>query len=229
MKSIWLDQTGLLKNTTWAILSPDGQEKLTKAGRGPFHEYRNASDMASGMQEIAARYQADDGKAGSDTQLPFAESVDIGLNISAADNIPMLVLVSADEEKAKALEQTLLPLAWQDAAIIGQYNFAKASSAKELSMLTGISGDIEKVDSLLIVEPGQFGLSGKVLKQLDAQTSVEDLKAALLAGVADCERLVKSHDSHVKLGIKLGIEWESEIPETDVQALDAKKRMRGDK
>jgi len=227
MKSIWLDQTGQLKNTTWAILSPDGKEKLTRAGRGPFHESRNATDMARGMDQIAKQYKVSTDKVGSDTQLPLAESVEIGLNISAADNIPMVVVFAADQEKAESLQEQLLPLAWQDESIIGQFNYAKAADESELSMLTGIKEDQLQANSILIVEPGQFGLSGKVLQQLDAETSNQQLKSALVEAIANCKRISKSHDSHVKLGIQLGIDWETEIPETDNEALSAKKRIRG--
>jgi len=111
MKSIYLDRSGLLKNTTFAILSPDGKQKLTRAGRGPFFEYRNARAMASGMDKIAKTYKVDSENANSDVGLPYAESVEIGLNISSADVIPMIVLASRDEEQATALETKLVPLA----------------------------------------------------------------------------------------------------------------------
>jgi hypothetical protein len=229
MKSIYLDRTGAMKNTTFAILSPDGKEKLTKAGRGPFHEYRNASQMAAGMDKIAKTYDVNAESATSDTNLPYAESVDIGLNISSADVIPLVVLFSGDEQKTKILEQKMIPLAWKDDSIIGQFTYAKAADAKELSSLTGIEGDLDKLNSILIVEPGQFGMSGKVLAQLNEKTSSEDLKTALVDTIANCKRLTKDHSGHVNLGIQLGIDWESEIPETDSEALAAKKRMRGDK
>jgi len=227
MKSIYLDRSGLLKNTTFAILSPNGKEKLTRAGRGPFFEYRNARAMASGMDKIAKTFKVDAESATSDVSLPFAESVEIGLNISSADVIPMVVLVSNDEEQAKALEEKLVPLAWRDENIIGQFTYAKASSAEELSTLTGIEGEAEKDHSILIVEPGQFGLSGKVLAQFDAKVSDDDLKTALADGIKNCKRIAKDHNGHVNLGIKLGIDWESEIPESDPESAAARKRMRG--
>jgi len=199
MKSIYLDRSGLLKNTTFAILSPNGKEKLTRAGRGPFFEYRNARAMASGMDKIAKTFKVDAESATSDVSLPFAESVEIGLNISSADVIPMVVLVSNDEEQAKALEEKLVPLAWRDENIIGQFTYAKASS----------------------------GLSGKVLAQFDAKVSDDDLKTALADGIKNCKRIAKDHNGHVNLGIKLGIDWESEIPESDPESAAARKRMRG--
>lgn len=227
MKSVYLDRSGLLKNTTWAILSPDGKKKLTRAGRGPFHEYRNARAMTAGMNKIAKQYKVEAETVGSDTLLPFAESVDVGLNISAADNIPMIVVISNDEEKAAALEAKLLPLAWKDDSIVGQFTFAKTTDAKELLVLTGVEGEADKLNSILVIEPGQFGLSGKVLSQLDQTVSDEDLKSSLVESIKNCKRIEKSHNSHVNLGIKLGIDWESEIPESDPESAAAKKRIRG--
>ncbi len=227
MKSIYLDRTGVLKNTTWAILSPDGKEKLTRAGRGPFHHYRNAAQMAAGMNEIARSYKVSSKKIGSDTQLPYAESVDIGLNIAAADIIPMVVVLSNDEDKQKSLEEKLLPLVWKDDSVKGQFAYAKVSDTKELSVLTGVEGGQKKVDAILIVEPGQFGLSGKVLHQFDADVTSEDLRAALVDTVMNCERLAKDHKSHVNLGIQLGVDWQSEIPETDPESVRARQRVRG--
>lgn len=228
MKSIYLDKTGVLKNTTFAILSPDGKEKLTRAGRGPFYEYRNAKAMAAGMDKIAATYKVDAELATSDVKLPFAESVEVGLNISSADVIPMVVLVSNDDDQAKKLEEKMVPLAWRDDSVIGQFTYAKAADPSQLSALTGIKGEAEKAHSILIVEPGQFGMSGKVMHQFDAKVSNEDLKSALADAVANCKRVVKDHDTHVKLGIEIGIDWKSEIPETDPGSVSARKRMRGD-
>jgi len=227
MKSIYLDRTGLLKNTTFAILSPDGKTKLTRAGRGPFYEYRNARAMAAGMDKIAKTYQVDSESASNDAGLPFAESVEIGLNISAADVIPMVVLASNDEARAKEMESKLLPLAWKDESIIGQFTYAKASDAESLETLVGIEGEPEKSHSVLIVEPGQFGLSGKVMAQFDAAVSEKELKSALADAIKNCKRVAKDHNSHVNLGIKLGIDWESEIPESDPESVAARKRMRG--
>jgi len=227
MKNIFLDKTGLMKNTTFAILSPDGKRKLTRAGRGPFFEYRNATDMAAGMNKIAKQYKVDAETALSDVGLPYAESVDIGLNISAADLIPMVVLVSGDEEKAKSLEQKMVPLAWRDESVIGQFTYAKTTNVEDLSILTGVEAGDGKLNSILVVEPGQFGLSGKVLAQLDADVSEDDLKSALVDAVKNCVRIQKDEHAHVRLGIKLGVDWESEIPETDNESVAAKKRMRG--
>lgn len=225
MKGIYVGKSGQMENTTFAILSPNGKKKLTRVGRGPFHEYRNASQMAAGMNRIAKSYDVKPETLMSDSDLPWSESVDVGLNISSADSIPMIVIAADENAKMKKLQQKLLPLAWSK-SVIGQFNYAKATSTGDLNALTGINEESE-LNSILIVEPGQFGLSGKVLKQLDVSASEEELKQALANAIENCQRVSKDHGSHVQLGIQLGVEWDSEIPETDQQSVRARKRARG--
>jgi len=85
MKKIYKGRSGHLENTTFAILAPNGRKKLTRTGRAPFHEYRDAARMANGMNEIAQRYKPRSGVNLNDAPLPFTDSLEIGLNISSAD------------------------------------------------------------------------------------------------------------------------------------------------
>jgi len=84
------------------------------------------------------------------------------------------------------------------------------------------------LNAILVVQPGKFGLSGKVLKQFDAATKPDRLKSGLLQIVQNSERVEKNHRTHVQLGIRMGIDWESAIPETDQESIAARKRARGE-
>ena len=176
--------------------------------------------MADGMNKIARQYKVKPEVLMSDRDLPWSESVDVGLNISSADNIPMVVVAAEDEASMKQLQQKLLPHAWSE-SVIGQFNYAKATSADDLKTLTGIAED-SGLNSILIVEPGQFGLSGKVLGQLDSSTSDEAFQESLANAIKNCQRVSKDHGTHVQLGIQLGVDWKSEIPETDQQSVRAR-------
>lgn len=90
--------------------------------------------------------------------------------------------------------------------------------------MTGI--DVQ--DGVLVVEPDQFGFSGAVRKQFTTD-DLGDLATELQPFVKTYPQPTTTHDSHVRLGIGVGIEWESEIPETDAQAIRARKRARGGK
>ncbi len=222
MKSVYVGRSGQLENTTFAILTPNGRTKLTAAGRGPFHAFRGSRSMADGMRKIAAKYPQAAKHALTDTELPFMKSLDIALNVAAADGLPMLIVRGDTPAERAGLCQRLVPAAWSE-ALAGQFVYCFVTRPEELKPVRGV----EQGSRIVAVDPGPFGLSGKVLAQFTGDESTAQLKHGLLQAVADMPRSEKGHDNHVQLGIQLGIEWESEIPETDVQSLQAKERVRG--
>jgi len=224
MKKIYRGRSGELENTTFAILDPTGRKKLTRTGRAPFHEYRDASRMAAGMNEIALRYKDTSGIKLQDAALPLTDSLEIGLNISAADGLPMIVVVAKEESQLKVLRKKVRPLAWSD-ELTGQFTFAQVTNPKQLKLLTGIKGSPKDLDGILVVRPGQFGLSGKVLKQFDSTTDLISLNNQLVQVVQNFERSEKNHRTHVQQGIRLGIEWESANPETDENSMRLRKEL----
>lgn len=227
MKKIYVGRTGDLENTTFAILAPDGRKKLTRTGRAPFHEYRDARRMATGMNEIAKRYDVHSDVNVKDAPLPIADSLDIGLNISSADVLPMIVIVANQESELKALHDKVRPLAWSD-DLIGQFTYAQVTDPKQLKPLTGIEGPREELTGILVVKPGQFGLSGKVLGQFDTNIDSSSLNHKLMQIVQTFERIEKVRRTHIQQGIQVGVEWDSAIPETDQGAIAARKRSRGE-
>ena len=229
LKTIYIGKSGDLENTTFAILSPDGKTKLTRTGRAPFHEYRGSRDMATGMDSIAKALDVKAETMFSDTTLPVAKDVEIGLNIAASDGLPLLIVTGENQSKLDGLIAKILPAAWSK-AVAGQYVYATAINADELKPITGINsakGSSVRTNAIMIVEPDQFGLSGKVLTQLDADASAEAVKAQLIKSIASFPRKMHNHQAHVRLGIELGVDWKSKIPETDPESLRAKERARG--
>jgi len=223
LKNVYLGRSGHMENTTFAILSPDGKRKLTSAGRGPFHAYRNAAQMAMGMKGIASQHEGADKAALGDLQLPLMKNVELALNVASCDNLPVIITVADAAERRQELNRALLPSAWSE-SLAGQFVYVSVADKKLLKPITGV----EIGEGILVVEPDQFGLSGAVLKQF-APADRGDLQVALPQIVASYPRPSKSHNSHVRLGIQLGIEWESEIPETDPQSIRAKQRARGNR
>jgi len=222
MKDLYKTRSGVLENTTFGILSPDGKEKLTATGRGPFHAYRNNDQMAAGMNRIAARYPGAKQAAWSANSLPQMKNLDLGLNVAASDNLPLIVSIADSEKQLADFHAELLPLAWSE-SLAGQFIYASVLDKSELKPIKGT----EEGNSIIVVEPDQFGLSGKVLAQFEAGTSRQKIRSTLLEVIESFPRKHKDHDSHVRIGIQLGIEWESVIPETDPQSIKAKARARG--
>ncbi len=227
MKKIYSGRSGDLKNTTFAILAPNGRRKLTRTGRAPFHEYRDAARMAAGMNEIAKRFEQPSGVKLKDAPIPFTDSLDIGLNISAADELPMIVIVANQTSELDVMSDRVRTLTWSD-DLIGQFTYARVTDPNQLKPLTGIEGSLDDLNAVLVVQPGQFGLSGKVLLQFDPTTNDQEWKRDLLQIARDFERAEKDHRNHVQLGIKMGIDWESAIPETDQESIAARRRARGE-
>ncbi len=222
MKSIYTGRSGALENTTFAILSPDGKRKLAAAGRGPFHAFRNSQNMAAGLTRIAAQYdQATEQARFSDNQLPVMKSLDLALNVAAAEGLPLIVTIGDDPQLASA-QRALLPITWSE-EFAGQFVYAAVSDSEELKPITEIDGQSQ----IAVVDPGQFGLSGKTLAQFKSTDESDRMAGQLRKIVQQFPRSTKTHQSHVRLGIELGIEWESEIPETDPQSIRARERARG--
>ncbi len=228
LKTIYIGKSGDLENTTFAILSPDGKTKLTRTGRAPFHEYRGSRDMATGMDSIAKAHDVKAETLFSDTTLPVASNVEIGLNIAASDGLPLLIVTGENQQQLDGLIAKVLPAAWSE-AVAGQYVYATAINADELNSITGIksAGPSAGSNAIMVIEPDQFGLSGKVLTQLDADATPESVKAKLVESIASFPRKPHNHQAHVRLGIELGVDWKSKIPETDPESLRAKERARG--
>ena len=222
MESIYIGRSGQLENTTFAILAPNGKRQLTAAGRGPFHAFRGATNMAAGMKRIAAQHPGAEEAARTDIRLPLMKSLDLALNVAAADGLPLAVTVADSKEQLDRLNQSLVQVAWSP-ELAGQVVYASVVDIKELKPVTGVREGM----GILVVEPDQFGLSGKVMAQFAPDESRETIRLALREVVENFPRKQLDPNLHTRLGIQLGIDWKSEIPETDPQSLRAKTRARG--
>ena len=221
MEGILGVRAGTLPNTVFCVLAPDGKTKLTRSGRGPFQAFSNASAMASSLKLISAKYPRASQNALSDPQLPLVHKVDVALNTAACDNRPLVVTVAADRVTLAEVDSTLLPLAWSE-EFAGQFVFSSTTDRKDLRPLAG-AGD---TSAILIIEPGTFGVSGRVMAELDAGASGKEIQQALATALKDFTPQVKSHNSHIQTGYNLGIEWETVVPESDAQSVRAKQSFR---
>jgi hypothetical protein len=222
MKSLFVGRSGQLENTTFALLSSDGRRKLTKAGRGPFHAYRGSAGMAAGMNQIAAQHRPRKQVRPANAQLTLMKNLDLALNVAAAEGLPLIITVATQRQGLDRLNEHLVPVAWSD-SVAGQFIYASVLDQQELKKISGVDSD----DGIFVVEPDQFGLSGKVLAHSSIAVNRDKLKTLLDEVIATFPRANKDHHSHVRLGIQLGIDWESLIPETDPRSIRAKQRARG--
>ncbi|HMP51003.1 MAG TPA: thioredoxin family protein, partial [Candidatus Melainabacteria bacterium] len=107
LRSIW--GQGDLQNTVFAILDPYGRS-IVNGQRSPMRVFRDASDMATYMDKVAAHYRG----YGSPTWLPGVDTVRLGLNVAACDNRPLVIVVAATKSERDTLQARMAPTAWSD-------------------------------------------------------------------------------------------------------------------
>ncbi|MBL8843615.1 MAG: hypothetical protein JNL90_18990 [Planctomycetes bacterium] len=170
-----IDRPGDLKNSTFAILSPNTKLPLSAIGRSPQVSYPTDDDMAAAMVRIAARYpKPEEGVR----RMPYLRDVRLGLNVASCDIAPFVVVHASDPERRAAIERTLAPLAWSD-EFIGVFVYAATASRDELRAIEGLP----EGEGVSIVQPDVFGLRGKLLAHASG-LEVESLRAALRDGRA---------------------------------------------
>jgi hypothetical protein len=218
LKSLFVGRSGDLENTTFAILSPDGQRQLARSHRSPTHTQSGAAQLAQTMNRIAGQYQVQ--KSSADAALPKAASVRLALDIAACDRQPLAVLHASDADALRLLEDRLRALAWSD-DFVGQLVYAATDDGEQLKAIDGLApGNV-----LLIVQPDQFGLKGKVLAQASAKASKLEWQRALRTGIEQQQRVERTLLQHIQDGQRDGVFWETRIPVTD--PLEKRAREKG--
>lgn len=216
LRWIFTGRSGDLENTVFCILSPDASKKLIRGNRGPM-QFRGPQQMAAQMKEIAADYPGDHNVAA----LPQVKNVRLGINVAACDSLPAVVILGENDQQLAQLKETLAPVAW-DKDLLGMYIYCQSSDADERSILTSLKGSA----GFAIVKPDDFGQEAEVIAEIGPGASAAELKDALLKAARKFKRPNKSHHQHVRSGRRDGVEWETEIPVTDAQALRAQRNRR---
>ena len=219
METIFLGKGGVLANTVFCILAPDGKTKLVRPGRSPQFAFSSTSRMASEMNRLVQQFPLAAKNALRDVQLPMVKKLDVSLNVAACDNRPLVVTVASDQPGLDAINQKLLSKAWSE-QFAGQFVYGSTLKNSDLKPLAGA----KKSSAIMVVEPGAFGVSGKVVGQLEANATEASIQDMLAKAIKDFKPHVKNHRSHIQLGSQLGLEWETAIPETDVDSIRARER-----
>lgn len=214
LTSFFTGRSGLLENTTFIVVAPDGATALTRGGRSPDQILRGqgAGDdeaLAALLTAQAKRYPAKPASERESPLLPYHVDVRRGLDAAACDLLPLVVVVARDAEGRAAFEKVLRPLAWAPSRA-GRLLYAPASSVEELKSVTGVSPSAR----LVLVQPDAFGLKGTVLAQTDSLTPAA-LAKALDDGIARQKAVTKDPRAQIAEGHREGVEWKPEIPDTD--------------
>ena len=216
---IFRGRSGQLENTVFALLDSDGKTRLSRTGRSPDFAYWGASSFVKGLNKIA-RDKKSEKKRYSDKSLPLVKNVSLGLNVASCDGIQMIVVAGENEKMVDELSQKALPLAWND-KVGGQFVFVVTNNASDLKPL-----GIQKIENgIYVVNPGKFGMSGKIVAKFDENFDTGQAEQKLTE-LAKNYSVTKNYRQHIQSGIRQGIEWKSQTPVTDQESLRAKNRAR---
>lgn len=162
---------GRFENTAFCVLAPDGEERLTRSGRGPHQVSRNFD----GIARIAEKYTPKGDIA--DSRVPDFNSVKLALNVASADQ-RVLVLVVGDAGQVAAAEKRLRGIAW-DKDLVGRFHYDLETDA-EGGWADLVSGDDGGEPGIYLVAPDEFGLEGAVFERLDLDLGEAEIKASML-------------------------------------------------
>jgi hypothetical protein len=218
LKSFRVTRSGEVENTVFTILSPDGKRQLARASRSANHTFGNAARMAETMKRISGEFAAKN--AGAPPELPKVANVRLAVDVAACDNQPLVLVFSPDAAARKKLEERLAALAWGE-QFLGRFVYASASAVKELAEIEGAKAEA----GVLVIQSDKFGLKGKVLAQVSATASAEELVRCLQEWVKLHQRQEKTFGEHVREGHRKGVFWDTVIPVTD--PMEARARERG--
>ena len=216
-KYVFTPRGGDVQNTTFAILAPDCKTKLTQAGRGTRGIFSSAADMAKAMADIAAKYPADPNAGNVIPPLPVTLTAKLGVDVAAADGLPLVAVLAKDEKANATLAATVAKLAWSE-KFLGRFTYCTAKSVADFPKI----GGLKAADGVVVIAPDTFGMSGKVVAQLPADATPEEIAKAMTAAQASYTKTKLGQGAHRSQGIAAGAFWVPKLPVTDKQEENAR-------
>jgi len=207
LSSLLQTRSGLLENTVFAVLAPDGATKLAPSGRSPREAFGSAEEGVRKMAEMSAKYP---GTAPVGGDLPWLVDLRRGMNVAACELQPLLGVVARNDETRAKIEQALLPLAWSK-EFVGRFDYARAKTPAEAAEF--VEGKIES-DGIFVVQPDAFGVKGRLLAFV-AGSDREAMAKGMAKGLAGFTAESKDSRRHIDEGVRKGLNWKTEIPATD--------------
>jgi hypothetical protein len=211
---------GRFENSAFCLLAPNGQDWLTRAGRGPEMVLGHRSSVIQ-MKTVAAKYP--DKQDGSQAIVQDFHSVRQALNVASADQ-RVLVVVSGPVDKTKEL-RTSLQSVTNDGRIVGRFHFDFDETIDWHKQIK----DLKAEPSIIVIRPGEFGMDGTVMSQLPLDANNSEIVNTLLTANSEFAKTTKKkvYSSHVSKGTKLGIYFDSVVPYGEDRNGDGKIDHRG--
>ena len=229
MKGLFRGRSKELENTVFTILAPDGVTPLVRGSRSPLMTFRTKERFLEALAEISEEHGPDEtsskkkGKSDTPPALPTYEDLRLSLDVASCDSRPLVVIHATDDEVLASTRERVARLAWGP-HFVGRLHYAVAS-AEELEVLTGLPETEEDSEGfILVVSPGEYGLTGKVLANVELDAPVADLKDSLDEALGRYDPETKNPGRHVREGRRRGVTWETDIPITDGRQSDRRRR-----
>jgi len=214
---------GVLQNTVFAILAPNGRTHLVRSGRSPVWAFGGLSgpgihtqpvsaikNMAQTMQAIAGKYPGKTQATRESMPLPYLSDVRLALNVAAADRQPLVAVYSPNADQRRRMEQALSPIAWSG-QFIGTAQYVAANNLTDFKSIKGYTGQT----GFVVIQPGTFGLTGEVLGVIPADTPAAQLQTQMANALARHKPNQLSYNQHRQAGVQAGARWQSKTPVTD--------------
>ena len=216
---------GRYANTAFVIFDPQGTDRLSGTGRSPSQVLGKWGEFSivEELEVAALPFE----RKGKDTDAVLQDFLSFGqaLNVASADQ-RLLVFVDGDKAATRKLTPTLQKL-FADEDIIGRFHLDFAGKEDD-QWGEAVKGSTSK-PAINIIRSGKFGLDGSVMSRLPLDSSLDEIKATLLA---DNEKFSSSEErkiyaKHVMEGKRNGIKYESEIPYGEDRDGDGDMDKRG--
>ena len=208
LKALFVGRAGGdLRNFGFCILSPDGKRQLRRSNRGPNYVYTDSQAMAADLRQIARQYAATAGDEEVNPSVPRMKSVRLGINVASCDGLPSIVVFGTGPREVDRMNGKLRGVIW-DTALAGKFIYSSTTKSSDLKIVAGAT----RRSGILVIEPDAYGLTGRLIKRIDAGVSQEDLKSELIAVANSFTRRSKTHGLHVRNGRRSGQLWKTEVP-----------------
>ncbi|MGI9472925.1 MAG: hypothetical protein ACR2NZ_15400 [Rubripirellula sp.] len=197
---------GRFENSAFCVLEPDGQQWLTRASRGPEQVLGRGGSATQQMERLAMRYPAK-----ADLKAAIVQdfhSFRQALNVASADQ-RVLVVVNAPQGRESELRESLKAVS-NDERIIGRFHFDFESDGEWREKVQGVKTN----PGIVLVRPGEFGMTGTTLNQLSLDATTPEIIAAMQDANQRFARTTekKEYSQHVAKGRSQGIYFEGAVP-----------------
>ena len=235
MKTLFRARNDNLENTTFCLLAPDGQTRVSRGGRSPSMVFGGIEGFLVELEALIQRYPAQAKPRSSQPVYPAQESVALGLNVAASDGLPLVLLAGGTQEQRTQVVGALAAQAFS-APLVGRLHYGVLADEQGLALLER-GGDLlglPEQPELWLVRPETFARSGEVVERFPLPADNPALWAGLAGTVAAAwesalPQKAETAREHLRAGEREGIEWESELPVTDGHssgAADRRERRR---